>query len=54
MNLIKTLNFNLTSMVNKSVLPKWLSRGIEEYFPIQNAKETLVDRLHNAKNKRLR
>ena len=41
-------------MVNQSVLPKWLSRGIEEYFPIQNAKETLVDRLHNAKNKRLR
>ena len=32
-------------MVNKSILPKWLSRGIEEYFPIQNLNKTLADKI---------
>ncbi len=39
-------------MFNKSMLPKWLSRGIEEYFPDQN----FEDLIHSAKknNKKLR
>ncbi len=43
-------------MVDESELPRWLSRGIEEYFPTQNLKQTFADRIKNAKknNKQLR
>ena len=43
-------------MVDKSTLPKWLSRGIEEYFPIQNSDQTFADRIHHANknNEKLR
>ena len=43
-------------MVDKSMLPKWLSRGIEEFFPVQNLDETFADKIHcaNKNNKKLR
>ena len=43
-------------MVDKSLLPRWLSRGIEEYFPIQNLNQTFADKIQNANknNKQLR
>jgi len=43
-------------MIDKSMLPKWLSRGIEEYFPTQNLDQTFADRIHyaNKDNKKLR
>ena len=43
-------------MVDKSALPRWLSRGIEEYFPSQNLNQTFSDRIENANknNKKLR
>ena len=43
-------------MSDKSILPKWLSRGIEEYFPIKNFNQTFADRIENAdkNNKQLR
>ena len=40
-------------MVDKFELPKWLVRGIEESFPIQNSDQTLAYKIHHAnKNKR--
>ena len=43
-------------MVDKLILPEWLSRGIEEYFPIENSDQTFSDILHSSKksNKKLR
>ena len=43
-------------MFDKSTLPKWLSRGIEEYFPIENSYETFTEKIYNANknNKKLR
>ena len=42
-------------MVDKLILPKWLSRGIEEYFPAQNLDQSFLDRLNCGKNnKKLR
>ena len=43
-------------MVNKLILPKWLTRGIEEYFPVQNLDQTLANKvdLANKNNKKLR
>ncbi len=43
-------------MVDKFILPKWLSRGIEESFPLQNSDQTLSQKIHNAhkNNKQLR
>ena len=43
-------------MVDKSMLPKWLSRGIEEYFPDLNTDKSFIDRISNAKkhSKKLR
>ncbi len=43
-------------MIDKSMLPKWLSRGIEEYFPFQNLEQNFVEIIHHAnkKNKKLR
>ena len=43
-------------MVEKSTLPKWLSRGIEEYFPVQNLDQSFVDKIQHASsnNKKLR
>ena len=43
-------------MVNKLILPKWLARGIEEYFPVQNLDQTLANKvdLANKNNKKLR
>ena len=39
-------------MVDKLELPPWLERGIEESFPIQNSKQTLAGKIHDAnKNK---
>jgi len=40
-------------MVNNSELPKWLTRGIEELFPLKNLNQTLAYKIHDAnKNKR--
>ena len=40
-------------MVNKVELPKWLTRGIEESFPLKNLDHTLAYKIHEAKkNKR--
>ena len=43
-------------MIDKSMLPKWLTRGIEEYFPIQNSDQDFEYIINNAnkKNKKLR
>ena len=43
-------------MVDKSMLPKWLSRGIEEYFPSQNLDQNFAEIIHHANknNKKLR
>ncbi len=43
-------------MVDKVILPKWLTRGIEESFPLQNSDQTLADKIHDANknNKKLR
>ena len=43
-------------MVDKSMLPKWLSRGIEEYFPVQNLDQNFAEIIHHANknNKKLR
>ncbi len=43
-------------MVDTSGLPRWLLRGIEEYFPIQNSNQTFADRIKNSykNNKQLR
>ena len=43
-------------MVDKSMLPKWVSRGIEEYFPVQNLDQNFAEIIHHAnkKNKKLR
>ena len=40
-------------MVDDSVLPRWLARGIEEYFPFKNSNQTFADKIENAnKNKK--
>ena len=40
-------------MVDNSVLPRWLARGIEEYFPFKNSNQTFADKIENAnKNKK--
>jgi len=43
-------------MVDKSALPSWLSRGIAEYFPIQNLNQTFADKIEksNKNHKKLR
>jgi len=43
-------------MVDKSMLPKWVSRGIEEYFPVQNLDQNFAEIIHHANknNKKLR
>ncbi len=43
-------------MVDKSALPRWLSRGIEEYFPIKGTDETFAKKINDAKhnNRKLR
>ena len=42
-------------MADISMFPKWLSRGIAEYFPVQNLDQNFVDRIHANKNsKKLR
>ena len=35
-------------MVDKSTLPKWLSRGIEEYFPVQDSDQTFAEKIDHA------
>ena len=35
-------------MFDKSDLPSWLSRGIEEYFPIQTLNQTFSDKIKNS------
>ena len=37
-------------MVDNSELPRWLSRGIEEYFPIKGADQTFAEKIDDAKN----
>ncbi len=37
-------------MVDNSALPRWLSRGIEEYFPIKGTDQTFAEKIDNAKN----
>jgi len=32
-------------------LPSWLSRGIEEYFPIKGTDHTFLEKIGNAKKK---
>ena len=32
------------------VLPSWLSRGIEEYFPIKGTDQTFAEIIDHAKN----
>ena len=32
-------------MVDKSALPRWLSRGIEEYFPIKDTDQTFAEKI---------
>ncbi len=43
-------------MVDKFELPKWLTRGIEESFPLKNLDQTLAYKIHEAKknNRKLR
>ncbi len=43
-------------MVDKLMLPKWLLRGIEEYFPFQNLDQNFEEIIHHASknNKKLR
>ncbi len=43
-------------MYEKLMLPKWLSRGIEEYFPIKSTDQTFAERIDDAKknNRKLR
>ncbi len=43
-------------MSDKLILPKWLSRGIEEYFPIKGTDQTFVETIDDAKknNRKLR
>jgi len=38
-------------MSDKLILPKWLSRGIDEYFPIKGTDQTFVERIDDAKKK---
>jgi len=55
--LIKLREFNsLKFMDDKLTLPKWLSRGIEEYFPVRNLDQTFTDKIEKAEknNKKLR
>jgi len=43
-------------MYEKLMLPKWLSRGIEEYFPMKSTDQTFAERIDDAKknNRKLR
>ena len=42
-------------MVDESMLPEWLLRGIDEYFPSQHLDQTFADKIYSAnKNKKLR
>jgi len=43
-------------MTDNLKLPSWLSRGIEEYFPIKGTDQTFLDKIDNAKknNRKLR
>ena len=43
-------------MSDNSILPSWLSRGIEEYFPIKGTDQTFSEIIDHAKknNKKLR
>ena len=43
-------------MSDKLILPLWLSRGIDEYFPIKGIDQTFSEIIDNAKknNKKLR
>ena len=41
-------------MVDKSSLPRWLSRGIEEYFPFKNTDKTFVEIIDDAKKNNLK
>ena len=43
-------------MSDKLILPKWISRGIEEYFPIKGTNQTFAERIDDAKknNRKLR
>ena len=43
-------------MSDNLILPSWLSRGIEEYFPIKGTDQTFSDIIDHAKknNKKLR
>ena len=43
-------------MVNTLITPEWLSRGIEEVFPIQNSDQTISHKIDyaNKNNKQLR
>ena len=43
-------------MYEKLMLPKWLSRGIEEYFPMTSKDQTFAERIDDAKknNRKLR
>ena len=41
-------------MVDKSTLPKWLSRGIEEYFPVQDSDQTFAEKIDHANKNNLK
>ncbi len=43
-------------MVDRSIPPSWLTRGIEEYFPVQNLEQSFIDKINNANknNRKLR
>ena len=43
-------------MYEKLMLPKWLSRGIEEYFPMKSTDQTFAERIDDAEknNRKLR
>ena len=41
-------------MADNLILPKWLSRGIEEYFPIKSMDQTFVERIDDAKKNNIK
>ena len=41
-------------MDNNLKLPNWIARGIAEYFPIDNSDNSLIKRIHFAKNEKKR
>ena len=43
-------------MVDRSIPPNWLTRGIDEYFPVQNLEQSFIDKINNANknNRKLR